>query len=47
VKEMKENKGLSVTKLARGTVKGRTTISKGLKNELSYVSNKLIKKEPN
>ena len=48
VKDLKENKGLSVTKIARLTGKGRTTIYKILKNELGYVPyNKLVKKEEN
>jgi len=37
VKDLKENSALSFTKIARVT-----TISKILKNELGYVSNKLV-----
>lgn len=45
VKDMKENKGLSVTKIARVTGKCRSTIYKILKTELGYVSNRLVKQE--
>jgi hypothetical protein len=44
VKDLKVNSALSVTKIARATGKSRTIISKILKNELGYVSNKLVKK---
>ena len=43
--KLKENDLLLVTKIDRVTGKGRTTIYKVLKNELGYVSNRLIKKE--
>ena len=44
VKDLKERKQLSVTKIARLTGKGRNTIYKILKEELGYIpSNKLIK----
>ena len=45
VQNLKENSALSVTKIARVTGKSRATIYKILKNELGYVSNRLIKKE--
>lgn len=45
VKDLKENKNLSVTKIARLTRKSRATIYKVLKNELGYISNRLVKKE--
>jgi DNA invertase Pin-like site-specific DNA recombinase len=44
VKDLKERKQLSVTKIARLTSRGRTTIYKILKEELGYIpSNKLLK----
>jgi DNA invertase Pin-like site-specific DNA recombinase len=43
VKDLKENKNLSVTKIARLTRKSRATIYKLLKDELGYVSNRLVK----
>jgi DNA invertase Pin-like site-specific DNA recombinase len=44
VKDLKDRKQLSVTKIARLTGKGRNTIYKILKEELGYIpSNKLIK----
>jgi DNA invertase Pin-like site-specific DNA recombinase len=46
VKDLKENKNLSVTEIAKLTGKGRTTIYKILKQELNYApANKLIKKD--
>ena len=42
VKDLKENSSLSVTKIARVTGKSRSTIYKVLKNELNYVSNRLV-----
>ena len=52
VKDLKENKNLSVTEIAKLTVKSRTTVYKILKQELGYVPyNKLVKsvnqEEPN
>lgn len=44
VKDLKENFSLSVTKIARAIGKRRATIYKIFKNELGYVSTKLIKK---
>jgi DNA invertase Pin-like site-specific DNA recombinase len=44
VKDLKERKQLSVTKIARLTGRGRTTIYKIFKEELGYIpSNKLLK----
>lgn len=44
VKDLKENKKLSVTEIAKLTGKSRTTIYKILKEELNYVPyNKLVK----
>jgi predicted DNA-binding transcriptional regulator AlpA len=43
--ELKENDLLLVTKIARITGKSRSTIYKVLKEELGYVSNRLIKPE--
>jgi DNA invertase Pin-like site-specific DNA recombinase len=43
VKDLKENKNLSVTKIARLTRKSRATIYKLLKDELGYLSNRLVK----
>lgn len=44
VKDLKENKKLSVTEIAKLTGKSRTTIYKILKEELNYVRyNKLVK----
>ena len=43
IKDLKENSKLSVTKIARVTGKSLTTIYKILKNELCYVSNRLVK----
>jgi len=45
IKELKENKNLSVTKIAKLTGRGRSTIYKVLKEHLGYVSNRLVKKE--
>ena len=42
VKNLKEGSGLSITKIVRVTGKSRSTIYKILKNELNYVSNKLV-----
>jgi len=44
VKNLKENWSLSVTKIARVTGKSRSTIYKILKNELNYVSNRLVQR---
>ena len=45
VKELKEKKNLSVTKIARLTGFSRPTIYKVLKEHLGYVSNRLVKLE--
>jgi DNA invertase Pin-like site-specific DNA recombinase len=45
VKDLKENSNLSVSDIARLLEIRRTTIYKLLKNELGYVSNKLVKLE--
>ena len=43
VKDLKENKKLSVTEIAQLTGKSRPTVYKILKQELGYVSNRLVK----
>ena len=44
VQDLKENKNLSITEIAKVTGRGRTTIYKVLKEELSYVPyNRLVK----
>ena len=43
MKYFNENKRLSITKIARPTGKARSTICKILKEELGYVSNRLVK----
>jgi len=45
VKDLKENKRLPVTKISRVIQKSPSTIYKILKNELGYVSNRLVKVE--
>jgi len=45
VKDLKENSNLSVTEIARVIGISRPTIYKVLKNELGYVSNRLVKME--
>lgn len=45
VKDLKENKNLSVTEIAKVIGVSRPTIYKVLKNELGYVSNRLVKPE--
>lgn len=46
VKDLKENKNLSITEIAKLTGRGRNTIYKVLKNELNYVPyNRLVKKD--
>lgn len=45
IKELKENKKLSVTEIARLLAISRPTIYKVLKNKLGYVSNRLVKPE--
>jgi excisionase family DNA binding protein len=45
VENLKENKNLSVTEIARLIGVSRPTIYKVLKNELGYVSNRLVKQE--
>ena len=45
VKELKENKKLSVTEIARLLGISRPTIYKVLKNEMGYVSNRLVKND--
>jgi len=47
VKDLKEKKNLSVTDIARLVGLSRPTIYKVLKDELGYVSNHLVKQEPN
>jgi len=44
VKDLKENKKLSMTQIVKLTEKSRATIYKVLKNELGFISNRLIKK---
>ena len=43
--EKYKNLGVSVTEIARITSKSRSTIYKVLKEELGYISNRLVKKE--
>jgi len=44
VQDLKENKNLSITEIAKVTGRGRTTIYKVLKNELNYIPyNRLVK----
>ena len=44
VQDLKENKNLSITEIAKVTGRGRTTIYKVLKEELNYVPyNRLVK----
>ena len=44
VQDLKENKKLSITEIAKVTGKGRNTIYKVLKNELNYIPyNRLMK----
>jgi DNA invertase Pin-like site-specific DNA recombinase len=45
VKELKEKKNLSVTKIAKVVGLSRSTIYKVLKEHLGYVSNQLVKLE--
>ena len=46
VQDLKENKKLSITEIAKVTGKGRNTIYKVLKNELNYVPyNRLVKND--
>jgi DNA invertase Pin-like site-specific DNA recombinase len=46
VQDLKENKNLSITEIAKVTGRGRTTIYKVLKEELKYVPyNRLVKSE--
>ena len=45
VKDLKENKSLSVTEIGKVIRISRPTIYKVLKNELGYVSNRLVKPE--
>ena len=45
VKDLKENKNLSVSEIARVIGISRPTIYKVLKNELGYLSNRLVKPE--
>jgi DNA invertase Pin-like site-specific DNA recombinase len=45
VKDLKENKNLSVTEIAKVIGISRPTIYKLLKNELGYISNRLVKQE--
>jgi hypothetical protein len=44
VQDLKENKNLSITQIAKITGKGRNTIYKVLKEELNYIPyNRLVK----
>ena len=44
VQDLKENKNLSITEIAKVTGRGRTTIYKVLKNKLNYIPyNRLVK----
>ena len=46
VQDLKENKNLSITEIAKVTGRGRTTIYKVLKEELNYIPyNRLVKNE--
>ena len=45
VKDLKENKNLSVTEIARLTEKSRATIYQILKEHLGFISNRLVKQE--
>jgi DNA invertase Pin-like site-specific DNA recombinase len=46
VQDLKENKKLSITQIAKVTGKGRNTIYKILKEELNYIPyNRLVKQE--
>ena len=46
VQDLKENKKLSITEIAKITGKGRNTIYKVLKNELNYIPyNRLVKSD--
>jgi DNA invertase Pin-like site-specific DNA recombinase len=46
VQDLKENKNLSITQIAKITGRARTTIYKILKNELNYIPyNRLVKQE--
>lgn len=47
VKHFKEDKNLTVVQISKLTGKGRNTIYKVLKNQLGYVSPRLVKKEEN
>jgi DNA invertase Pin-like site-specific DNA recombinase len=48
VQDLKENKNLSITEIAKVTGRGRTTIYKVLKEELNYVPyNRLVKNQLN
>lgn len=47
VKNLKENKNLSVTQIATLTKKSRATIYKVLKNELGFISNRLVNQQQN
>ena len=45
-KDLKENKNLSITEIAKVTGRGHTTIYKVLKEELNYIPyNRLVKQE--
>jgi DNA invertase Pin-like site-specific DNA recombinase len=45
IKDLKEKKNLSVTEIAKVVEISRPTVYKVLKNELGYVSNRLVKPE--
>ena len=48
VQDLKENKKLSITEIAKVTGKGRNTIYKILKQELNYIPyNRLVKNQLN
>jgi DNA invertase Pin-like site-specific DNA recombinase len=48
VRDLKENKNLTITQIAKVTGRGRSTIYKVLKNELSYIPyNRLVKNNSN
>jgi DNA invertase Pin-like site-specific DNA recombinase len=48
VRDLKENKNLTITQISKVTGRGRSTIYKVLKNELSYIPyNRLVKNNSN
>lgn len=47
VRDLKENKNLTITQIAKVTGRGRSTVYKVLKNELAYIPyNRLVKNNP-